>query len=172
MSSVDSSLLSGASYLSHNIYGNIFCSGAASKCGGGGSVSNVNDKGNAIAFRVFVVLLGVVSTLLSLSTSTIYGLWVLAGDLGYVVVFPQFLAAVHMENHVNPAGSVAGAAVGVVLRGIVGEPKINFDAAVNLPTFADGSPMLPVKTIIMLASLATLLAVSKASKRSRNNVLL
>jgi len=51
-----------------------------------------------MAFRVSVVLLGALATLLSLSASSIYGLWVLAGDLGYVVVFPQFLAAIHFPQ--------------------------------------------------------------------------
>ena len=51
-----------------------------------------------LAFRVFVILLGIMATILSLNSSSIYGLWVLAGDLGYVVVFPQFLAAVHFPQ--------------------------------------------------------------------------
>ena len=37
----------------------------------------------------------------------------MAGDLGYVIVFPQFLMAVHWPQHVNREGSIAGAAVGI-----------------------------------------------------------
>ena len=43
----------------------------------------------------------------------IYGLWVLAGDLGYVIVFPQFLMAVHWPQYVNTVGSIAGATIGI-----------------------------------------------------------
>ena len=37
----------------------------------------------------------------------------LAGDLGYVIVFPQFLMAVHWPHCVNTVGSIAGATVGI-----------------------------------------------------------
>ena len=49
----------------------------------------------------------------SAAGTDIYGLWVLAGDLGYVIVFPQFLMAVHWPHRVNMEGSIAGAAVGI-----------------------------------------------------------
>ena len=86
MSSVDSSLLSGASYLTHNVYSGIFRKFKTSK------------KENVIVFRISVLFLGICSTLLSLSTYTIYGLWVLAGDLGFVIVFPQFFASVYFPK--------------------------------------------------------------------------
>ena len=133
MSSVDSSLLSGASYLAHNLYGNALVAGCCPD--GVGTATSRAEKKNSIVVRVFgrslsaatidyahmqcrfsVVVLGVVSAVLSLSTSTIYGLWVLAGDLGYAIVFPQFVAAVRFEKCVNTAGSVAAAVVGIVLR--------------------------------------------------------
>ena len=93
MSSVDSSLLSGASYLAHNLYINIVLkkvrnsSAPLSVCG-----CTSYDHNLSIALRISVVILGIASTLLSLYTSTIYGLWVLAADMGYVVVFPQVLS--------------------------------------------------------------------------------
>ena len=55
-------------------------------------------KENVIVFRISVLFLGICSTLLSLSTYTIYGLWVLAGDLGFVIVFPQFFASVYFPK--------------------------------------------------------------------------
>ena len=93
MSSVDSSLLSGASYLTHNIYAGIIRPSTSNK-----DISNPKSFEYILAFRLSVVLLGVLATLLSLNASSIYGLWILAGDLGYVVVFPQFLAAVHFPQ--------------------------------------------------------------------------
>ena len=94
MSSVDSSLLSGASYLTHNVYSGIFRKFGTSK------------KENVIVFRFSVLLLGISSTILSLSTYTIYGLWVLAGDLGYVIVFPQFFASVYFADKLTLQGSM------------------------------------------------------------------
>ena len=53
-------------------------------------------------------------TNLSLAAGTdIYGLWILAGDLGYVIVFPQFLMAVHWPQYVNMEGSVVAALIGI-----------------------------------------------------------
>ena len=42
-----------------------------------------------------------------------YSLWLLAGDLGYVIVFPQFVMAVHWPEYVNREGSVAAAIVAI-----------------------------------------------------------
>ena len=84
MSSLDSSLLAGTSYIYHNLYRQII-------------LDPESDENRILVFRASVVILGILSTLISLSTSTIYGLWVLAGDLGYAIVFPQFLAAVHFR---------------------------------------------------------------------------
>ena len=52
-------------------------------------------------------------TFVSAAGTDIYGLWILAGDLGYVIVFPQFLMAVHWPSHVNMEGSIAGAITGI-----------------------------------------------------------
>ncbi len=93
MSSVDSALLSGASYLTHNI------------------LPSSRRISPPLAFRLSALLLALASTALSVSANTVYGLWALAGDLGYVVVFPQFLAAAHLAGRVNGAGSAAGIAV-------------------------------------------------------------
>ena len=113
MSSVDSSLLSGASYITHNIYSGIFNGFKTSK------------KENVIVFRISVLILGISSTLLSLFTSSIYGLWVLAGDLGYVIVFPQFVASVFLAKHVTFSGN------GILLQGRRG--RIDFYVQVTRP---------------------------------------
>ena len=92
---------------------------------------------------------------------------VLAGDLGYVIVFPQFFAAVHLSQHVNVFGSVAAALLGTILRILIGEPLFGLKAVLEVPTFDDGSPKLPIKTLLMLSSFATLFLVSKISSRRR-----
>ena len=55
----------------------------------------------------------IVFFLTSAAGSNIYGLWILAGDLGYVIVFPQFFMAVHWPEYVNMDGSIAGAIIGI-----------------------------------------------------------
>ena len=147
MSSVDSSLLSGASYLTHNIYSGIFKN----------SLSTKTD--NVKVFRISVLVLGLCSTLLSLSTSTIYGLWTLAGDLGYVVVFPQFLASVYFPEKLSVYGSLSAGIVSIILRLLIGEELINLP-----PVFDTTNFLIPVKTSLMLISFSTLLVVSKITR--------
>ena len=144
MSSVDSSLLSGASYLTHNVYSGIFRKFKTSK------------KENVTVFRISVVFLGICSTLLSLSTYTIYGLWVLAGDLGFVIVFPQFFASVHFPEKLTVSGSISAAILSVFLRLLIGEETIGLPALISTKKF-----LLPIKTLLMSLSMLTLYVVSK-----------
>ena len=144
MSSVDSSLLSGASYITHNIYSGIFRQFKSSK------------TENIWMFRISVFLLGIASTVLSLYTSTIYGLWVLSGDLGYVIVFPQFFASVFLKNHISKYGSVLSAIITFILRILIGEPIIGLFAIIPLDEW-----LIPAKTCLMLLSLIILVVSSR-----------
>ena len=111
-------------------------------------------------FRISVLVLGICSTLLSLATSsnTVYGLWVLAGDLGYVVVFPQFLASVYFPEYVNKSGSVAAVLISLLLRLIIGEELVGLPAVLTIKD-------IPVKTTLMLVSLISLFTMSKLTSR-------
>lgn len=72
MSSVDSSLLSGASYITRNIFRHRTKSE-------GSSDSPLGASRTLLTFRLSTVALATAAVALSLSTSTIYGLWQLAG---------------------------------------------------------------------------------------------
>ncbi len=150
MSSVDSSLLAGASYLTHNLYSTIFRKLKTSK------------EENVLVFRISVIFLGISSTLLSLSTTTIYGLWVLAGDLGYVVVFPQFICSVYLADTVTLAGSISAAVIAIALRILIGEELISIP-----PLIPSADGWIPLRTLLMLLSLLTLFTVSKMTSRNR-----
>ena len=139
MSSADSSLLSGASYITHNIYSGIFKNFKSTK------------SENIWVFRLSVLCLGIASTLLSLNTSTVYGLWVLSGDLGYVIVFPQFVSSVFLTNRVSKYGSVVSAAMTLVLRILIGEPTIGLRSVIPIDDW-----MVPAKTCLMIFSFVIL----------------
>ena len=169
MSSIDSSLLAGASYLTRNLYQPISQRLRSSHRPLEDEEEDELSKSSSVtAFRISTLFLGAVSVLLSLSTSTIYGLWVFAGDLGYVMVFPQFAAAVFLRDRVNGAGSAAAAAAGAALRLCVGEPTVALPALIETPKFGDGSEVLPVKTMLMLACFAVLMGVSWLADRFKN----
>ncbi|TRY78353.1 hypothetical protein TCAL_01734 [Tigriopus californicus] len=147
MSSVDSSILAGASYISHNIVRPL--------------TSTKNEKHTATAFRLSVILLAVMSTVLAIHTDTVYGLWVLAGDWGFVLVFPLFLGAVHFPQHVNKFGAIGAALTGLSLRLMPGEPLFGFPGIVSVPTLDDGSPQWPIKTATMVVTLLALITISR-----------
>ncbi|CAB4061567.1 SLC5A7 [Lepeophtheirus salmonis] len=77
MSSMDSAVLSGASYFSHNVYISLFRPTA-------GRLETM------LVFRVCLIFLGVVAAIIAINSTSIYGLWSLAGDLSFAIVFPQF----------------------------------------------------------------------------------
>lgn len=147
MSSVDSSILGGASYISHNIVGAF----ASTKLA----------KHTSTVFRFSVILLAVISTVLALHTDTVYGLWVLAGDWGYVLVFPLFLGAVHFPQHVNTFGAIGAILTGLALRLVQGEPLFGFPGLISVPVLDDGSPQWPVKTATMGVTLIALVTLSR-----------
>lgn len=138
MSSIDSALLSGASYLCHNIFSPLFPS-----------------KPTLTFFTLSVLFLGLLSATFSiLYPSSIYDLWFLAGDLGFVLVFPQFFCSVHLPDYVNGFGAVCSIIMGGVLR---------FSNVFN----AFLSEMIPVKSVIMLCSFCTLILTSNLFRFSK-----
>ena len=153
MSSMDSSLLSGASYITHNLYSETLEKPLQ-------RVKCFTKVGPVQVMRFSIVLLGVLATTLSLATNSVYDLWVLAGDLGYVIVFPHFLASVHFPELVNRNGALVAVAFGTVLRLSIGEVLFGIP-----PLFA--LTFLPIKTSIMLATLTTLLTASHFFGRQR-----
>ena len=69
---------------------------------------------------------------------------------------------------VNATGSMAAALVATILRLLIGEPMINLPSSFQFPVFdqdPDSNPVLPVKTLLMLISLAILLIVSFIQKK-------
>ncbi len=63
---------------------------------------------------------------------------------------------------------MAAALVTTILRFLIGEPMINLPAAFEFPVFEDDpdkNPKVPVKTLLMLISLMTLLIVSFINDR-------
>jgi high affinity choline transporter 7 len=122
--------------------------------------------------RISIVFTGLLATLMALTIKSIYGLWYLCADLVYVILFPQLLLVVYMEDS-NTYGCLSGYAVGLVLRLSGGEPMLHFPALIHYPMYvesiaADGSisgtQYFPFRTMSMMASLLTIVCVSLGSE--------
>jgi len=146
MSSADSSVLSASSMFSHNIYKIIFRPKASA-----------NEIVWVIRGGIFVV--GALAVVVGLMVPSIYALFHLCSDLVFVILFPQLVGAVHIP-FVNTYGSIAAYIVGLFFRITGGEKLIGLTAAIEYPLFKDGDQYFPFRTMAMLFSFITLLAVS------------
>lgn len=146
MSSADSSVLSASSMFSHNIYKIIFRPKASA-----------NEIIWVIRGGIFVV--GVLAVLVGLLVESIYALFHLCSDLVFVILFPQLVGAVHIP-FVNTYGSIAAYIVGLFFRITGGEELIGLPAVIEYPLYKNGTQYFPFRTMTMLISFCTLLAVS------------
>jgi high affinity choline transporter 7 len=152
MSSVDSSILSASTLFSWNVYRPLL-------------QKREDDAKTRQVTRIAVVIIGLFATLLALSVKSVYTLWFLCADLVYVILFPQLLMALFCKN-TNQVGALAGVAVGLVLRLGGGESALGLHSFIAYPfQDLDHGTFFPFRTFAMLASLVTIWAVSRVTRR-------
>lgn len=147
MSSMDSSVLSGASMFVWNIYRPQLRPLA-------------EDREIRNATRIAIVIIGVASTWLALSVQSVYALWYLCADIVYVVLFPQ-LVLVLFASRSNACGALCGVSVAIALRLGGGEPVLGIDSYISYPMGAD----FPFRTVAMIANLGLTVFVSRLTDR-------
>ena len=146
MSSVDSSILSASSMGGWNVYRRMVRPGAT------------DDQVKRVIQRL-IVIVGVAATIMALNVQSVYELWYLCSDFVYVMLFPQLTCAM-FARHANRWGAIAGLVVAVVLRFGGGEPVLGLPMWLPYPWVEDGVSLFPFRTLAMVASLLTILAVS------------
>ncbi|XP_042142302.1 high-affinity choline transporter 1 [Ixodes scapularis] len=149
MSSADACMLSTGALFTKNVYVPLMRPQAS-------------EREKVWVLRSSIALTAAVSSVVAITVDSVYGLCLLAGDMVYVMLFPQLLAAVHFPSLCNVYGSLAAFIVGLALRSIGGEPVLRIPAVFSYPFFDDETQrqLFPIKTVAMLASLATLVIVS------------
>ena len=65
--------------------------------------------------RVGIFGVGILATVMGITIETIYGLWYLCADLVYVILFPQLVSVVYIDD-TNTYGSLAGYTIGMIFR--------------------------------------------------------
>lgn len=151
MSSVDSSILSASSMFVWNTYRPLLRPRAG-------------DRELRLVLRGAVLVVGAAATTLALSVTSVYVLWFLCADFVYVILFPQLVMAL-FSRRANRTGAIAGAVVGLVLRLGGGSPELGLPPILPYPMQTPEGCHFPFRTFAMLAGLATIWLVSRATGR-------
>lgn len=148
MSSADSIILAVGSVVARNIYQNILR-------------PNASDREIVWVFRICVVTVGALGTIIALTVQSVYGLLVLCGDLMAVAQFPQLVCALWLKVG-NTYGSLMGMIVGLLMRILGGDQVLGIQAVIHYPYFdpKHNKQIFPFKIVAMLCSLATIVIVS------------
>ncbi|EEC13029.1 high affinity choline transporter, putative, partial [Ixodes scapularis] len=153
MSSADACMLSSGALFTRNVY-----------------VPLLRPKASEVekvwVLRTSIAVTALMSSTVAATVDSVYGLSIIMSDLVYVMLFPQLLVVVHFPSLCNTYGSVAAFFVGLGLRAVGGEPVLGIPALLRYPYFDEATQrqLFPLKTVAMLASLATLVVVSAAAK--------
>ncbi|XP_070763795.1 high affinity choline transporter 1-like [Enoplosus armatus] len=150
MSSMDSVLLSSASMFTQNIYKATLRKQASER-----ELQRV--------IRVSVLLVGLAGTGLAFGDDSVFALWLLSGDLLYCVILPQLVCVLHFSC-ANSYGAISGYIVGLLLRGLSGEPLLGIPPLLLFPGWREEGGVItqyfPYRTLAMLSSVICVIAVS------------
>ncbi|XP_023259606.1 high affinity choline transporter 1-like [Seriola lalandi dorsalis] len=150
MSSMDSVLLSSASMFTQNIYKTTLRKQASER-----ELQRV--------IRVSVLLVGLAGTGLAFGDDSVFAFWLVSGDLLYCVIFPQLICVLHFR-YANTYGAISGYVVGLLLRGLSGEPLLGIPPVLLYPGWREENSVItqyfPYRTLAMLSSVICIITVS------------
>ncbi|BFZ14428.1 hypothetical protein BsWGS_17467 [Bradybaena similaris] len=150
MSSMDSAVLGTSSMFTHNIYCNMLRTRASS-------------RELRVIQIVSILFFGSLSMAIALWSSVIYGVFILAADIVFVIIFPQLTTILYLPKYCNPVGAICGFLVGLILRIGAGEDIIKMPVWIYFPFF-NKQQLFPFRTFAMLVSFVTVLAVTSVSR--------
>lgn len=122
--------------------------------------SQASDRELLWTQRLAILCIGILATVTSLFVPGVYGLFILAADIVFVIVLPQLVCAVFLK-WTNQYGAVCGYVLGTVLRVGAGEPSVNLEPFIFYPMYDDSAGQkFPFRTFAMTSSLFVIVLVS------------
>lgn len=116
-----------------------------------------------IVIRLSVLLVGLAGTGLAFGDSSVFAFWLVSGDLLYCVIFPQLICVLHFR-YANTYGAISGYVVGLLLRGLSGEPLLGIPPVLLYPGWREDNGVItqyfPYRTLAMLSSVICIITVS------------
>ncbi|XP_064475921.1 high-affinity choline transporter 1-like isoform X2 [Ornithodoros turicata] len=154
MATVDSTIFSAATMLSHNIYKGILRPKA--------STTEL-----VLVLRLSVLLLGAFATYIAVATTAVNSMWNYASDLLFILLFPQMVCILFLPDGVNAYGSLTGFFLGLLLRTAAGEPGMGLPTLFRYPGYDSqhGRQLFPYRTFSMVAHLLCMLVASRVVKK-------
>uniref|UniRef100_A0A8C2YVD2 Uncharacterized protein n=1 Tax=Cyclopterus lumpus TaxID=8103 RepID=A0A8C2YVD2_CYCLU len=150
MSSMDSVLLSSASMFTQNIYKTTLRKQAS-------------ERELQMVIRISVLVVGLAGSGLAFGDDSVFALWLVSGDLLYCVVLPQLVCVLHFSR-ANSYGAICGYLVGLLVRGLSGEPLLGIPVLILYPGWREVNGVIvqyfPFRTLAMLSSLICVISVS------------
>jgi high affinity choline transporter 7 len=125
---------------------------------------NITTENLNKVIKTSIWIIGIAATLIALNVTSVYSLWVLCSDFVYCLLFPQLVTAL-FDKKANKIGSMAGFAVGVILRFGGGEATLGLPILIDYPMIEDGVVLFPFRTLAMLSSLLTIIFVSRLTQK-------
>lgn len=128
--------------------------------------AQVSDRELQWVIRVTILVVGVGGTSLTYLDTRVMAFWILSSDLSYTIMLPQLVCVLFIKAS-NGYGSAAGFTLAFLMRVLCGEAMFSLPAVLRFPsgTWEDGVYVQrwPFKTICMLSSLCSIVAVSYIS---------
>ncbi|XP_029645950.1 high-affinity choline transporter 1 isoform X2 [Octopus sinensis] len=148
MSSVDGAFFGSGSMFTYNIYREVIR-------------KNVSERELLIVLRIAVILIGTLSTLVAIYISTVYGLFILASDFVFVIIFPQLICVV-MSKQSNTYGALVGFILSLILRlGGGSSDYLDIPPFIHFPFYSkEKGQLFAFRTFSMLVSLFAIISVS------------
>lgn len=147
MSSMDSSILGSSSMFTNNIYKQLIRPQAS-------------DRELLWIQRFAVLCVGVMATVISIFVPVIYGIFILAADIVFVIVLPQLFCSVFLK-WTNSYGAALGYLTGVILRIGAGEPYLYLEPFIRFPYYdVKTGQNFPFRTFAMVTSVCCIVLFS------------
>lgn len=130
------------------------------------SLFQASEKCTLVAIKVSILLSGLLSTALAMTTDAVHLLWIVSADVLYSMMAAQVICIFYLPQSVNTFGAVTGFILASLLRILVGEPLIKLPEVLPLPwdrIQEDGQRkhLFPFRTAIMLITIATIVLASR-----------
>lgn len=125
-----------------------------------------SEKCTLVAIKMSILLAGVLSTALAMTTDSVHLLWIFSADVLYSMMTPQVICIFYLPRSVNAYGAVFGFVLATLLRTLVGEPLIRLPEVLPLPwdrVREDGGRqrLFPFRSAIMFLTIAAIVLASR-----------